>query len=127
MRFSLDKGNSSEGISLNEIDFERVLNQYYKTKKCLMRNNYENIISEAKSVFLTEKIHIGFYENIFNSGDVVRLSKFLQIKPNVEFTGVEGNKTRISISVTDGDLKVKKHYANTYKYFYNNYPIVNEL
>ena len=61
VRFNLDRRNYSEGISLNETDFESALIQYYKTEHCSIRTNYENIISEAEGVFSSDNIHVGFY------------------------------------------------------------------
>jgi len=127
VRFNLDRGNYSEGIKLNETDFESALIQYYKTEHCSIRTKYENIISEAERVFTTDSIYIGFYENMFENNEVERLSKFLQIEPKFDFANVKVNKTRNAVSDTDADLKVKAYYADTYEYFYNNHPISNEL
>ena len=127
VRFNLDRRNFSEGISLNESDFESALIQYYKTEHCLIRTNYENIISEAEGVFSSDNIHVGFYENMFEKSEVIRLSKFLQIKPNIEFTKVKVNKTKNAVSVTKSDLQVKAFYAKTYEYFYKYFPISKEL
>ena len=127
VRFNLDRGDCSEGISLSQTNFESALIEYYKTEQCLRRTKYENIISEAEDVFSSDNIYIGFYENMFESSEVERLSKFLQIDPKFEFTKVKVNKTRNPVSATDSDLQVKAYYAETYEYFYNNYSIVNEL
>ena len=127
VRFNLDRGNYSEGIKLLETDFESALNQYYRTEHCSIRTKYENIISEAESVFPKDSIYIGFYENMFEKNEVQRLSKFLQIEPKFEFAKVKVNKTRNAVSDTYSDLKVKEYYADTYEYFYENHPISNEL
>ncbi|MFT5719414.1 MAG: hypothetical protein ACI9T7_003628 [Oleiphilaceae bacterium] len=127
VRFNLDRGNYSEGVSVNETDFETALNQYYKSKNCSIRTNYENIISEAKSVFSMESIYLGFYESMFEVAEIRRLSKFLQIDAKEEFASVIINKTRNAVSLTQSDLKVKAYYAGTYEYFYKNYPIAKDL
>jgi hypothetical protein len=127
VRFNLDRGNYSEGIKSNETDFESALIQYYKTEHCLIRTKYQNIISEAESVFASDSIYIGFYENMFEKNEVERLSKFLQVEPKFDFAKVKVNKTRNAVSDTDADLKVKAYYADTYEYFFNNYPISSEL
>jgi hypothetical protein len=127
VRFNLDRGDYSEGIKLNETDFESALIQYYDTEHCLIRTKYENIIAEAESVFTSDSIYIGFYENMFEKIEVERLSKFLQVEPKFDFAKVKVNKTRNAISDTFADLKVKAYYADTYEYFYKNYPVSNEL
>lgn len=127
VRFNLDRGNYSEGIELNETDFERALIQYYHTEHCLIRTKYENIISEAESVFKSDSIYIGFFENMFEKSEVERLSKFLQVEPKLDFAKVKVNKTRNAVSDTYADLKIKTYYADTYEYFYNKYPISSEL
>lgn len=127
VRFNLDRGNYSEGIKSNEMDFESALLQYYNNEHCLIRTKYENIISEAESVFASDNIYIGFYENMFEESEVERLSKFLQVEPKFEFAKVKVNKTRNAVSETDADSKVKTYYSDTYDYFYKNYPISNEL
>jgi hypothetical protein len=127
VRFNLDRYNYAEGISFNETDFDRSLNQYYRTEHCLIRTKYQNIISEVKNVFSSENVYIGFYENMFDRGEVAQLSEFLGVEPNFEFTKVKVNKTRNSVSTTDSDVKIKAYYANTYEYFYKNFEIANEL
>jgi hypothetical protein len=127
VRFNLDRGNYSEGIRLNETDFESALIQYCKTEHCLIRTKYENIIAKAECVFTSDSIYIGFYENMFEKSEVKRLSKFLQVEPKFDFTKVKVNKTRNAVSDTDADLKIKAYYADTYEYFYKNHPISNEL
>lgn len=126
VRFNLDRGNYSEGI-LHKTDFKSALIQYYKTEHCLIRTKYQNIITEAESVFTSDNIYIGFYENMFEKSEVERISKFLQVEPKFDFTKVKVNKTRNAVSVTNEDLKVKAYYADTYEWFYKNYPISNEL
>lgn len=127
VRYNLDRGNYSEGIRLNETDFESALIQYCETEHCLIRTKYENIIEEAECVFTSDSIYIGFYENMFEKSEVERLSKFLQVEPKFDFSKVKVNKTRSAVSDTDADLMVKAYYADTYEYFYKNYPISNEL
>lgn len=92
-----------------------------------MRTAYENIISEAKSVFSPQHIYIGFYENMFEHSQVTRLSEFLQIEPNYEFAKIKVNKTLNTISVTNSDQQIKSYYANTYEYFFKHHPLANEL
>lgn len=127
VRMNLDGGNYSEGIKLNETNFESALIQYFKTEYCSIRTKYENIITEAESVFSSDSIYIGFYENMFEKSEVERLSKFLQIEPKFDFAKVKVNKARNAVSDTDADFKVKAYYADTYEYFYNNHPISKEL
>ena len=127
VRFNLDRYNYAEGISFNETDFYRSLNQYYRTEHCLIRTKYQNIITEVKNVFSSENVYIGFYENMFDRGEVAQLSGFLGVDPNFEFTKVKVNKTRNSVSTTDSDVKIKAYYAYTYEYFYKNFEIANEL
>ncbi len=84
VRFNLDRGNYSEGIKSNETDFESALIKYYKTEHCLIRTKYQNIISEAESVFASDSIYIGFYENMFEKNEVehtmlIPMSIFLTI------------------------------------------------
>ena len=127
VRFNLDRGNYSESIKLNETDFESALTQYYKTEHCSIRTRYENIISEAESVFPSDSMYISFYENMFEKSEIERLSKFLQIEPKFEFAKVKINQIRNVVSDTNVDLKVKAYYADTYDYFYKNFEISNEL
>lgn len=127
VRFNLDRRCYYEGISLNETDFQNALIQYYTTEHCSMRTNYQNIISEAKGIFSSDNIHIGFYENMFERSEVERLSKFLQIEPNLQYAKVKVNKTKNAVNITESDLQVKAFYADTYEYFYKNFPISKEL
>ena len=127
VRFNLDRGNYSEGILINETDFERALNQYYKSKHCEVFTNYINAISEASSIFPQNSIYIGFYETMFESCEVNRLSRFLQIDTDVAFANVRVNKTKTPVVITESDSRVKEHYSRVYQYFYKNYPVANDL
>ena len=127
VRFNLDRGNYSEGIKIKENDFVSALLQYYKNEHCLLRTKYEKTILEAERVFPKDSIYVGFYENMFERNEVERLSKFFKIEPNFDFVKVKVNKTRNIVFDTDVDLEVKAFYADTYQYFYNNYPISKEL
>ena len=122
VRFNLDRKNYSEGIDLNETDFEKALLQYFKTDHCILRTQYENIIREASAVFAAENIYIGFYESMFEESEVRRISDFLQIKANFEFAKVRVNKTRNSVHETASDSMIKEFYVDTYNYFYQNFP-----
>lgn len=127
VRFNLDRGNYSEGIAENESDFEKALIQYYRTEHCSMRTMYENIISNAGNVFSPENIYVGFYENMFDASSVIELSEFLKIDAKVEFANVRVNKTKNVVPVTESDQEVREFYAETYDFFYEKYPICNEL
>ena len=127
VRFNLDRKNYSEGININETNFEKALLQYYKTEHCKIRTNYENIISETSKVFNTKNIYIGFYENMFTKSEVCRLSSFLEVSSNFDFTKVYVNKTKNKVIKTEFDLIIKDFYKDTYEYFYQKFPITREI
>ncbi|MEO9516857.1 MAG: sulfotransferase domain-containing protein [Lentilitoribacter sp.] len=127
VRFNLDRGIYSEGISKWEKNFESALEEYYKNEHCLVRTTYQNIILEASKVFDEKDIFIGFYENMFEDDEIRRISKFLGIDAEIEFSGVYVNKTTSSVFETKLDSEIKNFYDDTYRFFYENYPISKRL
>jgi len=127
VRFNLDRKNYSEGIAPNETDFEKALIQYYRTDHCLIRTVYQNILHEASKVFDKKDIYVGLFENMFDEGEVRRISDFLHIVPNFKFAEVRVNKTTNSVYETKSDPLIKDFYSGTYEFFYKNLPATNEL
>ncbi|MDM7859708.1 sulfotransferase [Alteromonas sp. ASW11-36] len=127
VRFNLDRKDYTEGINVGETDFEKALLQYYKSEHCTLRTQYQNIILEAAKVFNPEDIYVGFYENMFDEDEVKRISQFLQVEPKYEFVKVRVNKTKNTVMETKSDTLIKEFYADTYAYFYQNYPVTKEL
>jgi len=127
VRFNLDRRNFSEGIPLNERDFDRALSHYYKTTHCFFRTKYENIIIETLKVFHSDDVYIGFYENMFEANEVIRLSAFLRITPQIEFSNIRVNKTKNPVPETQFDSAIRSYYSETYDYFYKRYPITKNL
>lgn len=125
--FNLDRKNYAEGIERFETDFESALSQYYQTEHCRFRTQYQNILREAEKVFGAEEIYISFYETMFEKDAVLALSDFLQVEARPEFSKVRVNKTKSAVSATPIDDDVKAYYADTYEFFYKNFPITREI
>ena len=127
VRFNLDREIYSEGMKEGERDFESALGEYYKSEHCLLRTNYQDIILEASEVFGEEEIYVGFYENMFEKGEVNRLSKFLGIDAKSEFSAVYVNKTKSPVSKTKLDSEIRYFYENTYNFINEKYPTSKRL
>ena len=127
VRFNLDRGNYHEGINDGETDFEEALKQYYKSEHCSLRTRYNETILEAKKAFGEDDLYIGFYENMFSSEEISRLSNFLEIEPNEKLASIKVNKTRNAVEETDTDAIIKSHYSDVYEFCFDTYPITRKL
>ena len=54
------------------------LQNFYKSKSCINRTQYEIISKKLESVFNPEEIYYGFYETLFTQAEINRLTNFLE-------------------------------------------------
>jgi hypothetical protein len=127
VRFNLDRKNYNEGIGNGELNFNNALETYYKSEHCILRTNYEAIITEAKKVFSEEDLYVGIYENMFAHSQVERISKFFGVNVNIEYAAVKVNKTSGITEETNIDSIIKVRYADVYDFCFSNYPMTREL
>ena len=122
VRSNLDRGNYNEGIRDQEKNFDEAINQYYCSQHCVMRTRYPNIISRAREVFEHDDIFIGVYETLFQSAELRRLSKFLEIEENIKFRKVWVNQTQTKVRETLHDDDIKEYYRDVYEFSANEFP-----
>ena len=58
-------------------EFKKLQN-FYKSKSCINRTQYEIISRKLESVFNPEEIYYGFYETLFTQAEINRLTNFLE-------------------------------------------------
>ena len=108
--------------SKKEYDEEQYLQQKYSTEQFQVRTRYELICKRLRDVFSEEELYFGFYETMFDDGELERISKFLGVPVNYEqrkkHLNVSPKKSRISIDLRE---EVRSFYSNTYDYCFENF------
>lgn len=127
VRYNLDKQNYTEGVPKGETDFNDALQQYFLTKHCMIRTQYQNSIPQAVKAFGVDNLYVGLFENMFSASQIDQLSQFLGVAPNHEFGSVSVNKTKSNITQTDLDVKIRAHYVDTYAYCRDHFPETRRL
>lgn len=128
VRFNLDRRNYNEGIPQGERDFTRALRHYFKSEHCSMRTRYDHTLERVRKVFPTEDVYVGIYETMFGEDEVARLSRFLGLEPNFEFTSVKVNKTkRKPESNSELEEEIRDYYSDVYDYCFAKFPATKTL
>ncbi|MDB3995856.1 sulfotransferase domain-containing protein [Candidatus Pelagibacter sp.] len=127
VRSNLDKKNYYEGIKPGETNFLKALKQYYKSNHCKQYTNYHKIITKAFKVFGENKVYVGIYENMFLNKNIDKLSNYLGVKSNHEYSNIQVNKTMGSVFETEIDDTIKDFYKEVYKFCNKIFPSTNDL
>ena len=102
-------------------DEEQNLAQIYSSEQFQFRTRYEVVCERLRNVFEEEELYFGFYETVFDDGELERISKFLSIPVNYEHRNKHVNVSpKISQISMDLRQKVKSFYSNTYDYCFKN-------
>lgn len=107
---------------------EDCLEQLYRSERFQFRTNYHETIEALESVFLPEAIFYGFYENLFTTPTLDRLSEFLDIPANYEVIEQRFNVSPKSEQCRpDLRQEVMHYYADVYAYCHKRFPETREL
>lgn len=100
----------------------------YQSSRFKLRTNYNETIEAIESVFHEEQVYFGFFETMFTEREIIRLSNFLSISPNLSFASREVNATP---KTTHVDEKLKKeiilYYKHVYEFCKHRFPIVESI
>ena len=128
VRYNLDRARYSEGVSCNNKDYIEALKEYYMTKHCKIRTEYNKTIIKAHKVFGESNVFVGIYESMFSKHEIDRFSNFANIAVNYAFADVYVNKTKSEIeSHPKIESAIKLEYNYIYDYFYENFPCTKKL
>ena len=92
-----------------------------------MRTNYKNTIENAFEAFGTDNVYVGILENLFDKNEIERMSNFLGVPADVNFSKVRVNETKGKPTDTKIDAIVKDYYSDVYEFCHNHFPITKEL
>lgn len=107
---------------------EDCLKQLYRSERFQFRTNYHETIEALESVFLPEAVFYGFYENLFTTPTLDRLSEFLDIPANYDVIEQRFNVSPKSEQCRpDLRQEVMHYYADVYAYCHKRFPETREL
>ena len=98
-------------------EFKKLQN-FYKSKSCINRTQYEIISRKLESVFNPEEIYYGFYETLFTKAEINRLTNFLEcpaISPEFGEVVHASPKSNVELEGLNEVLQeIREFYAPTY-------------
>jgi hypothetical protein len=107
---------------------EQFLKQRYSSEQFQFRTRYEVICERLRNVFEEEELYFGFYETMFDEGELERISKFLNVPVNYEHrnkkVNVSPKKSQISIDLRE---KIRRFYSDTYNYCFENFEETKQI
>jgi hypothetical protein len=94
---------------------------------CKIRTNYHKTIQELEKVFDKSDLYYGFYENMFEQGEIDRLSSFLHVDSDSAFREQKFNYgSKISVD-TSSAMEVAREYKDVYRFILPRFPQVDGL
>lgn len=117
VKMNLNRGNFREGVSRGNTEFCSALDEYYRSEHAEVRTRYDLTIENMKAAYAEDVYYIGVYETMFAKENVLRLSEFLGIEPNIEFAEVKIFPGRgHSQSCKEIERKIFAKYRSVYDY-----------
>lgn len=112
----------------DSIDDESLLAGLYNSPDFEYRTDYIRTIENLTNVFPAESLFIDFYERLFRPATLERLSHFLQIPCQPEFSRRRFNQAKHHGQISPEILNlVAEHYRDVYAYCFARFPEVSEL
>ena len=128
VRYNLDREYYKEGIASGETSFPVALEKYYMTEHCSLRTRYDDTLERVYSVFPREDVYVGIYENMFQRAQIAKISKFIGIDENYEFSKVRVNKTKSEVEdFPNLEGKIMEFYKPVYEYCNEVFPETRDL
>lgn len=128
VRYNLDRRDYGEGIEPGTEDFCEALDQYYKSDHARIRSSYDQIISNVDEVFDSTDFYIGVYENMFDPEEVIRLSEFIGVEPDLGYTSVKVNRTKSDTRDCGAlEARIRDHYQAVYDFCFDRVPATKML
>jgi len=107
-------------------DEEQHLARRYSSEQCQFRTRYEVVCERLRNVFTEEELYFGFYETMFDDGELERISKFLSLPVNYEHRKKQFNVSPKNSQIsTDLREKIQYFYSDTYDYCFENFEETN--
>ncbi len=111
------RGNSAKNKPdyIPNMDEETELLNSYTSIQFRLRTQYEKTITNIESVFNTENIFYGFYENLFTETSIKKLENFLGVDLSVDFEDQVNVSRKSGVPISSETIeKVVKFYKKTY-------------
>lgn len=128
VRYNLDRKNYTEGINDGEQDFEKAILQYYKSKHCRIRTEYNITLGNVFNAFNEEDVYVGFYENMFTEKKIFEMSNFLGVEFLPSLAKNRVNKTFGAPEKNyEIEKKIKSFYSSVYEYCFDRFPVTRSI
>jgi hypothetical protein len=109
-------------------DEAAILAAHYPTRHCEIRTRYDLTIAALERAFRTEQIYYGIYEEMFDAEHIEKLSRFIGIEPNADFSKERINSSEAAGAVPDAlRAEIARHYADVYRICAERFPQTREL
>ena len=121
------KNVSGDGVDVALTD-EQALLKYAATPHARVRSDYPATLERLFEVFDPDKIFIAFYESLFTAPEIDRLSRFLEVPPNLQFAEQQFNTSPVSEGISPAAREqIEEAFSDVYEDCAARYPKVKEL
>lgn len=105
------------------------LRRAFDTEQMQIRTRYQDTIANLEQVFPPEDIWLGLYETMFSEMEVQKISDFLGIPSNLDFTDRRVNVSpKDEISISEATVsQIKDFYSDVYCYCNERFPITKQV
>ena len=98
-----------------EFDIEQSFNKFLTREDFMLLADYGRTIRAVKSVFPAEKLHIEFYEQLFDDAAVERICGFAGISPKKAIFSEKSNASIQGTMPPDFRMRAIEAYAHVYR------------
>jgi len=121
------QGVSRLGVDVSLPDEESLLG-YVSSHHARVRTNYPDTLDRLLSVFGEEAVFVGFYESLFTESELVRLSRFLNVQPDMSFVQQQFNTSPVTEGISPAARhRIEETFSAVYKTCAARYPQVKNL
>ena len=107
---------------------EEAFLRYLQSDHAKVRTDYPGTLTRLEKVFPAEKMHIGFFETMFQERELVRLEQFLGI--DIDRAAVKVRRNSTEASARDDALlreQAEQQFRYVYEYCFQRFPHLTDL
>lgn len=107
---------------------EAALRAYCRTAHARQHGRYDRTVTALERAFPADRIHFGFYENMFSEGSLRALSSFIGIEPKPDFLDRQLNVSPKSAELSPDTYRiVAEAYSDALAFCGERFPVTRTL
>lgn len=116
-----------KGVKWTVADCEERFEKFYKSQRMVKRTQYDKTVKALRTAFTPDELYFGFYETMFETQYLLKISDFLGIEANLLNISQKVNASKAS-ALSDGlRNSCKNFYSDVYSYCGTEFPEVKRV